>query len=213
MKFYISFIAFLFFSFSNQVLLGQTYLEVQSDTIYGSKQEFDGINSELFLKTILDSQGSAEDLYSKSYNFILTRYNYDKSKILNSKKGEFLIFEHVEENLISYKTFISTKEMKLRFQIRLDFRDNRFKWEVIALEGFFENDLFDQSVQEVLGGTGSWVSISKTWKTTNQNGKSNIWTNENFENLKVYFESLIKDHLSFLKNAVNTKIDESNDDW
>jgi len=213
MKFYISFIAFLFFSFSNQVLLGQTYLEVQSDTIYGSKQEFDGINSELFLKTILDSQGSAEDLYSKSYNFILTRYNYDKSKILNSKKGEFLIFEHVEENLISYKTFISTKEMKLRFQIRLDFRDNRFKWEVIALEGFFENDLFDQSVQEVLGGTGSWVSISKTWKTTNQNGKSNIWTNENFENLRVYFESLIKDHLSFLKNAVNTKIDESNDDW
>jgi len=213
MKFYISFIAFLFFSFSNQVLLGQTYLEVQSDTIYGSKQEFDGINSELFLKTILDSQGSAEDLYSKSYNFILTRYNYDKSKILNSKKGEFLIFEHVEENLISYKTLISTKEMKLRFQIRLDFRDNRFKWEVIALEGFFENDLFDQSVQEVLGGTGSWVSISKTWKTTNQNGKSNIWTNENFENLKVYFESLIKDHLSFLKNAVNTKIDESNDDW
>jgi len=213
MKFYISFIAFLFFSFSNQVLLGQTYLEVQSDTIYGSKQEFDGINSELFLKTILDSQGSAEDLYSKSYNFILTRYNYDKSKILNSKKGEFLIFEHVEENLISYKTLISTKEMKLRFQIRLDFRDNRFKWEVIALEGFFENDLFDQSVQEVLGGTGSWVSISKTWKTTNQNGKSNIWTNENFENLRVYFESLIKDHLSFLKNAVNTKIDESNDDW
>ena len=213
MKFYISFIAFIFFSFSNQVILGQTYLEVQSDTIYGSKQEFDGINSELFLKTILDSQGSAEDLYSKSYNFILTRYNYDKSKILNSKKGEFLIFEHVEENLISYKTLISAKEMKLRFQIRLDFRDNRFKWEVTALEGFFENDLFDQSVQEVLGGTGAWVSISKTWETTNQNGKSNIWTNENFENLRVYFESMIKDHLSFLKNAVNTKIDESNDDW
>jgi hypothetical protein len=213
MKFYISLIAFLFFSFSNQVLLGQTYLEVQSDTIYGSKQEFDGINSELFLKTILDSRGSAEDLYSKSYNFILTRYNYDKSKILNSKKGEFLIFEHVEENLISYKTLMSTKEMKLRFQIRLDFRDNRFKWEVTALEGFFENDLFDQSVQEIIGGTGAWVSISKTWKTTNQNGKSNIWTNENFENLRVYFESLIKDHLSFIKNSVNTKIDESNDDW
>ena len=103
--------------------------------------------------------------------------------------------------------------MKLRFQIRLDFRDNRFKWEVTALEGFFENNLFDQSVQEIIGGTGAWVSISKTWKTTNQNGKSNIWTNENFENLRVYFESLIKDHLSFIKNSVNTKIDESNDDW
>lgn len=213
MKFYISLIAFLIFSFSNQVLLGQTYLEVQSDTIYGSKEEFDGINTELFLKTILDSQGSASDLHSKSYNFILTRFNYDKSKILESKKGEFLIFEHIEENLISYKTLMSTKEMKLRFQIRLDFRDNRFKWEVTALEGFFENDLFDQSVQEIIGGTGAWVSISKTWKTTNQNGKSNIWTNENFENLRVYFESLIKDHLSFIKNSVNTKIDESNDDW
>lgn len=213
MKFYISLIAFLFFSFSNQVLLGQTYLEVQSDTIYGSKEEFDGINTELFLKTILDSQGSAADLHSKSYNFILTRFNYDKSKILESKKGEFLVFEHIEENLISYKTLMSTKEMKLRFQIRLDFRDNRFKWEVTALEGFFENDLFDQSVQEIIGGTGAWVSISKTWKTTNQNGKSNIWTNENFENLRVYFESLIKDHLSFIKNSVNTQIDESNDDW
>lgn len=39
--------------------------------------------------------------------------------------------------------------MDVRFQIRLDFRDNRFKWEVTALEGFFENDLFKQNVQDI----------------------------------------------------------------
>jgi phage-related protein len=98
----------------------------------------------------LDSEGSAEELYVKSYNFILTRFNYDKSKILDSKEGEKLIFEHLEDNLISYKTLISNIEMDVRFQIRLDFRDNRFKWEVTALEGFFENDLFNQNVQDII---------------------------------------------------------------
>jgi hypothetical protein len=65
----------------------------------------------------------------------------------------------------------------------------------------------------LLGRSGAWVAVSKTWQIENRNGKSNIWTNANFERLRNYFENLIKDHLSFNENSVNTKINESNDDW
>lgn len=207
----ISIIIITFFCFQ---VNAQGFLEIKSDTIYNSKNEFNGILTEILYEKVIDQDGIAEDLYIKTYNYLLTRFNYDKSKIAEFQKEKYIVFTHIESDIIKYRTLLSTKNADLKYSIRIDFRDNRFKWKIEQLQTYLTPDLFDPSVRMIVHPAGSWVTITPYWETQDKKGKTDLWTASNLELILNYFNKLINDNLEFIQSSKDDSIlIKSSNDW
>ena len=202
----------LLFSFS---LLGQEF-EVNIVQIDSGPNLNQGTFKYIKPVLVLESEGSAKELFDKTINWVNETYKNPDEVIKGKIDGEYLRLNGFKSNLIKVISLGSMLVYDARYTIEIKFRDNRFRYEVTKLEQYFPPSQFS---------TGGWVEKSFGFRTAKRKGKPNRKTGEraagkidksgtgDFETIKSYFENLGLSIREYADKKVVSSETEADEDW
>jgi hypothetical protein len=153
--------------------------------------------------TVFELEGTATELYNKAINWVNVTYKNPEEVIKGKVDSDYLRLEGFTSNLTKSSTLGMTSYYDVRYTVKLNFKDGRFKYEITKME-YNQPDY------------GGWFSMMANneveYKTANRKGKAKKDGVANFNAIKSYFENLgisIKDYMQ-KNDASKTKSDE---DW
>lgn len=76
---------------------------------------------------------TAKELYSNAINYIERTYKSPKDVIKGTVENEFLSFDSYSSDIAKMSNMFSWKKLNATYSIRLSFKDNKVKFEIISL--------------------------------------------------------------------------------
>ena len=156
---------------------------------------------------VLEAEGTSKELYQKAINWVNETYKNPEEVIKGKVEGDYLRLEGFTSNLIRANVIGTMFYYDVRYTVKLDFKDGRFKYEISKMEQYFPASQYSAS---------QWISLMSNkeivFKTANRKGKLNKDGVANLKAVKEYFENLgisVKDYMQ--KNEASET--SSNDDW
>jgi len=156
---------------------------------------------------VLEVEGTPTELYNKAINWVNETYKNPEEVIKGKVEGDYLRLDGFKSNLTQQSALGMTYYYDVRYTVKLNFKDGRFKYEITNMEWYQPSSQYS---------AGGWFKllINKEvgYKTANRKGKAKKSDVANFNAIKSYFENLglgIKDYMQ--KN--DTSKTKSNDDW
>ena len=156
---------------------------------------------------VFELEGTATELYDKAINWVNETYKNPEEVIKGKVDSDYLRLEGFTSNLTKSSTLGMTSYYDVRYTVKLNFKDDRFKYEITKME-------YNQPPSQY--SAGGWFSLMANnevgYKTANRKGKAKKDGVANFNAIKSYFENLgisIKDYMQ-KNDASKTKSDE---DW
>tara|TARA_B110000902_G_scaffold121806_1_gene142641 strand:+ start:909 stop:1736 length:828 start_codon:yes stop_codon:yes gene_type:complete len=165
-----------------------------------------GTFKELSRTAIVDKEGSSQELYQLALDWVNETYKSPESVIKGKVEGQYLKINGSVSGLLAFphkkqKVSKSTNLYQGRYTIEFQFKDGRFKVDIINLEYY---------VPPYQGMGNVWYPYSTTFRIKNGDGEKleNGWRNLSFANN--YFNELIE---GFKVYSGLVSSDSSNDDW
>ncbi|MFL2623387.1 MAG: DUF4468 domain-containing protein [Flavobacteriaceae bacterium] len=156
---------------------------------------------------MLEANGTSTELYQKAINWVNETYKNPEEVIKGKVEGDYLRLEGSVSNLLRMSVIGTMYYYDVRYTVKLNFRDGRFKYEITKIEQYYPATQYS---------AGSWTSILNNgevgYKTANRKGKAKKDGVANLEALNSYFQNLgisIKDYMD--KNDASET--GSDDDW
>lgn len=156
---------------------------------------------------VLEAEGTSKELYQKAINWVNETYKNPEEVIKGKVEGDYLRLEGFTSNLIRANVIGTMFYYDVRYTVKLDFKDGRFKYEISKMEQYFPASQYSAS---------QWISLMSNkeivYKTANRKGKPKKDGVANLKAVKEYFENLgisVKDYMQ--KNEASET--SSNDDW
>lgn len=156
---------------------------------------------------VLEANGTSTELYQKAINWVNETYKNPEEVIKGKVEGDYLRLEGSVSNLLRMSVIGTMYYYDVRYTVKLNFRDGRFKYEITKIEQYYPATQYS---------AGSWTSILNNgevgYKTANRKGKAKKDGVANLEALNSYFQNLgisIKDYMD--KNDASET--GSDDDW
>ena len=156
---------------------------------------------------VLESKGTSTELYQKALNWVNVTYKNPEEVIKGKVEGDYLRLEGFVSNLLRVSIMGAIDYFNVRYTVKLNFRDGRFKYEITNIEQYFPATQYS---------AGSWISILSNgevgYRTANKKGKVKKDAAANLKALKSYFQNLglsIKEYMD--KNDASKT--NSKDDW
>lgn len=156
---------------------------------------------------VLEAEGTSKELYQKAINWVNETYKNPEEVIKGKVEGDYLRLEGFTSNLIRANVIGTIFYYDVRYTVKINFKDGRFKYEISKMEQYFPASQYS---------TSQWISLMSNkeigYKTANRKGKPKKDGVANFKAVKEYFQNLgigIKDYMQ--KNEASET--SSNDDW
>ena len=156
---------------------------------------------------VLEADGTSAELYQRAINWVNETYKNPEEVIKAKVEGDYLRLEGSVSDLLQMSVIGTTYYYDVRYTVKLNFKDGRFKYEITKIEQYFPATQYS---------AGSWTSIMNNgevgYKTANRKGKAKKDGVANYEAIKSYFQNLgisIKDYMD--KNDASKT--SSEDDW
>ncbi len=148
---------------------------------------------------VLNIEGSVEELYQITKNWINETYNDPDEVIISDTENSFLKIQGVEENLFKYNTMAGVSYNDAQYRLSFKFKENKIKVELTSLHVYFPPNRY--SIESGWKDNSSFIITKKNGKPFNNN-------RNNIEPLEEYFNLLAFS----LKNSKDMELTD-NDNW
>jgi hypothetical protein len=156
---------------------------------------------------VLEANGSSTELYQKAINWVNETYKNPEEVIKGKVEGDYLRLSGYVSTLLRMNVIGTMHYYDVRYTVKLNFRDGRFKYEITNMEQYFPPSQYS---------AGRWIDIMANnevgYRTANKKGRAKKDNVANYEAIKSYFQNLgisIKEYMD--KNDASKT--SSKDDW
>jgi hypothetical protein len=147
-----------------------------------------------FVVTSVDGKTQSE-LYKKTLNWILITFKNPKEVIKAQIENDYIRIEGSSENLVCFPGLGDANCSSSRYQVEIEFQDNKYKFSVISVEQFGSR----------WNSIDTWFK-SKSYMTNSGEVRSNY---KYFYKIPLYFNDLNKD----LQKNILTYSTDKKKDW
>lgn len=154
---------------------------------------------------VLESKGTAKELYEGTLNWINETFNTPDEVIKGKIENEYIRFQGSTDWPLFYVKIIggpSSPYNGYRYMIETKFKDDRFRFEIVEVE------VLARPTQYTSGG---WTEVGLRHRTSNKKGKLDQAGKMTLDAQKKYFNDLAQSLKKYLDEGGASK--STDDDW
>ena len=192
----------LFLLFIPLISISQSF-GVEEINVTEGKKFFQGKFLKFTPVIVIESEGSASELYQKCMNWLNETYKQPDEVIKGKIEGKYVKINGATSTAMFQASALgSTNYYDSRYTVEFRFKDNKMRMEVISLEYYIP------AGQYVLNS--GWKTGGFTYQVANRKGKANKDGVAQSKNIPAYFENLAISLKDFSSNGMMKEIE---DDW
>ena len=184
------------------VSIGQSF-GVEEINVTEGKKFYQGKFLKFTPVIVIESEGSASELYQKCMNWLNETYKQPDEVIKGKIEGKYVKINGATSTAMFQASALgSTNYYDSRYTVEFRFKDNKIRMEVISIEFYMP-----ASQYSVISG---WQTGRFTFKVANRKGKPVKDGLAESKNIPAYFENLAISLKDFSSNGMMKEIE---DDW